>query len=113
MRYKGIIVEESLRDNRLVNLLTVTGLRITEPDDPASRWHIYTVEVFEHEIINLGRELLPGPRYMHFWKDRRLIIVYRERQFEVDLDNADSRKPAIDYGLILGIRPEQLDFLIN
>jgi hypothetical protein len=41
--YKGTIVEESLVDNRILNGLEIIDFKISDDENPADRWHLYTV----------------------------------------------------------------------
>lgn len=40
--YKGIIVEESLSDNRTLNDLEITRVEISKEENLQDRWHLYT-----------------------------------------------------------------------
>ena len=108
-RYKGCIVEESLEDFRAINGLKIVRVRITEEDNPSERWHIYDSLVSEKEINKLHGQLKQS-WYMHFWNDEKIMILFKDKRFEFDIDNKESWKPAIDYGISLGIPKEQLDF---
>ena len=110
--YKGIIVEESFEDNRDINGLSVSQVVITRQENPAERWHIYTVHLSEKEIERLAQCIKPG-WYMHFWSGREVVAVYRGRTFKFDYDNRETWKPAVDYGLSVGIPLRQLDFPIS
>ena len=110
--YKGGIVEESLTDNRVINDLKITSFRITTEENSAERWHIYKVKVSRDEIQKLAQNIKQG-WYMHFWKGRNVIAVFKGKQFEFNLDDKKTWSPAIDYGLSIGIPKEQLDFPID
>lgn len=110
--YKGIIVEESLEDNRIINDLEIIDFKITNEENPAERWHLYTVNVSEEDIERLSRIIKPK-WYMHFWKDRHVIAIFKDKKFEFDFDDKSAWKPAIEYGLSQGIQKEQLDFPID
>lgn len=56
-KYKGIISEESLDDNRAVNGLEIVGIHITGQENPSERWHLYTVMVNEEEIERLSNNI--------------------------------------------------------
>ena len=110
--YKGIIVEESLNDNRIMNDLNIIGFRISKDENPADRWHLYTVLVSHENIERLSNNIKPK-WYMHFWKDREIIAVFYGKTFEFNYDDKSSWTPAIQYGLSTGIPGEQLDFIID
>jgi hypothetical protein len=109
--YKGTIVEESLIDNRALNDLKIIGFKISKEENPADRWHLYTVSIDYKDIENLLNNIKPK-WYMHFWKDKNIIAIFKDKRFEFNYDNKESWKPAIEYGLKMGISEEQLDFLI-
>ena len=52
-------------------------------------------------------------QYIHFWKDRTVVAVFKDKIFEFDYNNKGTWKDAVDYGLSLGIQKEQLDFPID
>ena len=106
--YKGVIIEESLDDNRIINNLEIVGVKVSSE----LRWHLYTVLVSEKDIEELSYLLKQG-WYMHFWKDKKVIAIFKDKRFEFDYDRKDTLEPVIEYGLSIGIPKEQLDFPIN
>ena len=110
--YKGIIIEESLEDNRILNKLNIIKFEITKEENPQDRWHLYTVKVFDKEISLLSN-IIKNKWYMHFWKNKKVIVIFKNKKFELEYNNKESWKPAIEYGLSLGIPLEQLDFPID
>lgn len=111
-KYKGIIVEESLKDNRIVNDLEVIEVRISDEEKPEERWHLYTVKVSKKEIEKLSKNIKQG-WYMHFWKDRGVIVIFRDKKFKLNFDDKTTWKPVVEYGRSLGIPKEELDFPID
>ena len=57
--YIGTIVEESLKDNRILNNLNIKNVRISGEENPVDRWHLYKVEVSEDQVVQLASELKP------------------------------------------------------
>ena len=110
--YKGIIVEESLSDNRILNDIGIIKVEISKEKNPQDRWHLYTVKVSKEDIDKLSKNIKPK-WYMHFWKGREVIAIFKDKQFKFDYDNKSEWKPVVDYGLSLGIPKEQLDFPID
>ena len=109
MRYKGCIIEESLTDNRVLNNIKTFKIRITSEDNPQKRWHIYDSIVSETQINYIHKYLKQG-WYMHFWDKNKMIVLFKDKKFILDVNKADAWKNAIDYGLSIGIKKEQLDF---
>lgn len=111
-KFKGTIVEESLIDNRVINDFEIVGSRISKDENPADRWHLYTVLVSREDIEKLYQNIKPK-WYMHFWQGRDIIAIFQGQKFEFNYDDKTSWEPAINFGLSIGIPKEQLDFLID
>ncbi len=110
--YKGIIIEESLDDNRVLNKLDILNFQITEEDDPLERWHIYNIKVSKDEINELSK-LIKDKWYMHFWEGRNVIAVFKDRVFEFNYDKRETWESAVKFGLSIGIPESQLNFPID
>ncbi|MFH1455516.1 MAG: hypothetical protein ABIF40_01050 [archaeon] len=110
--YKGVIVEESLEDNRILNDFKIIEFRISKAENPADRWHLYTVQVSKEDIVRLSKNI-KQKWYMHFWKGREVIAIFKDKKFEFNFDDNSTWKPVVEYGLSLGIPKEQLDFPID
>ena len=110
--YKGTIIEESLEDNIILNDFNIIGFKITDDVIFSERWHLYTVQVSREEIEQVSKFIKSG-WYAHFWKNRNMIVVFKNKIFEFNYNDKASWQPAIEYGLSLNIPKEQLDFLIN
>ncbi len=111
--YKGTIVEESLEDNRILNDIQILSSRISKDDNPADRWHLYTIKVSREDIEKISKYIKSGKWYMHFWKNKEIIAVFKDKLFEFNYDDKSTWKEAVAYGRSLGIPEDQLDFLIE
>lgn len=111
-KYQGVIIEESLENALLINKLKVISARVSDDEDPNERWHLYKVEVGEPEIKKISDAIKTG-WYAHFWRDegKDMIVVFKEKIFKVNSQDKNTWKDAIDFGLSVGIIPEQLEFL--
>ncbi len=78
----GTIVEESLKDNRYLNELNILSVQITENEDPKERWHLYSVNIDEHETGRLAKQLKVEKWYAHFWDDEHIIVVFPEKTIQ-------------------------------
>jgi hypothetical protein len=110
--YKGIIIEESLLDNRIITDLERKDVKISKEEEPSERWHLYSVYVSEEDIEKLSKNI-KEKWYMHFWKNKKVIAIFKDKKFEFDYDDKSTWQDAIDYGLKIGIPKEQLDFPID
>ncbi len=110
--YIGIVVEESLDDNRILNGLDIRKLHITGQSDPASRWHMYEVNVSKEEIEELSKHIIDD-WYMHFWKGTDIIAIFKENIFQFNYQDKNTWDEVLNYGRSIGVPEEQLDFHIK
>ena len=115
MSLKGVIIEESLKDNRMLNDITITAVRISKEEEPQSRWHVYTVLVGKQQIESIAKNLKEGTWYTHFWDNQGNVtaIFSGSKVFDFNYHNKQTWEAAIAYGLKLGIPKDQLDFPID
>jgi hypothetical protein len=109
----GIIVEESLKDNRFLNRLDVLSVEIADAEESQDRWHLYKVKANEIQIKELAKELKSQKWYSHFWDKKKIVVVFPGKVFKIDQSDKSSWRPAINYGLSLKIPAEQLDFVVE
>ena len=113
MKYTGAIVEESLVDARVLNEFELIKFKITKEENPADRWHIYTVAATQPQLDMLSKLIKPK-WYAHFWNEKRdVVALFQNKMFEFNYDDKKSWEPAIMHGLSIGIPKEQLDFPIS
>jgi hypothetical protein len=112
-QYKGVIIEESLKDNLILNEFKIVGLSVTKEKNPADRWHMYAVEGSEEVIEKLPKLIKPSKWYAHFWNGRDMIAVFSDKIFRFKYDDQIARNESIEYGISIGIPKKQLDFLIS
>lgn len=108
MPYLGVVVEQCLRDPRVLEGLHGLARR------RGRSWTFHLVSVAEHELDRQVRTLqehmvTDEAWYAHFFRDRELVVVYRDAVFRVTIDRA-TWTPAVEHGLRNGIPREQLDF---
>ncbi|MDO8240428.1 MAG: hypothetical protein Q7T51_00375 [Candidatus Moranbacteria bacterium] len=109
-KYKGVIIEESLSDNLILNNLEIVRFKISKDENPADRWHLFTVIVSEDDIEKLSNLIL-DKWYMHFWSGNDIIAIFKGKKFEFKLDDKATWELAVQHGLSIGIPKEQLDFV--
>jgi hypothetical protein len=113
--WKGGIVAEGLSDPTVINNFSVCEASISEDNMPidyeenVGRWHGYDVRCSKEEIDALQPYILRG-WHAHFWKDAKIIVVYNNKQFELDKNDKSTWKEAIEHGKNQGIPEEELDF---
>ena len=110
--YTGIIIKESLDDSNLINSFQIIKV-VKESISPRNKWHLYTVKVSKEDIPRISKHIISNKYYIHFWKGKEIIVAFKHKIFTFNHDNKTSWKPAVDYGISIGIPKEQLDFPIE
>ncbi|PWU23462.1 hypothetical protein C5B42_02815 [Candidatus Cerribacteria bacterium 'Amazon FNV 2010 28 9'] len=113
MVFHGIIIEESLIDNRMLNEFSIKKVRVTTEEDPTQRWHLYFVEGTNKQIEQLVNNLKPQKWYAHFWSGDRIIVVFPHKLFIFSHTSKETWKEAVEYGISIGIPQDQLTFEIE
>jgi hypothetical protein len=112
--FKGTIIKESLEDVSILFKFNVLDTRTTNEVEPSERWTIHTVEGDTNLLKELSRVIKPNKWYAHFWNSNGdIVVVYRDKTFDINYYNKGTWKQAIDYGISIGIPVAQLDFPIN
>ena len=111
MKYRGIIVEESLADNRILNEMSIMKMHISSQENKNDRWHLFEVETDEAAIEKLKTQIIDN-WYAHFWHGTEIIAVFKNNLFKFDYLIKDTWSDVLEHGKKLCIPPEQLDFPI-
>lgn len=106
--YIGVIVEQSLSNRDVLNDIKIIERNIVDADN----WIETKVTVTKEQIYNISKFICDG-WYMHFWSGRNVLVIFRDKVFELNYDNKDTWKEAVEYGISVGIKREQLDFPIE
>ncbi len=107
--YKGVIVEESLKDKTLLKNLNIIEIEVSDDGE----WHMYTVLVTQDFFERLSQNLDNGTWYAHFWKGRDVVAVFKDKIISFNFDDKSTWNKVLEYGRSLQIPEEQLDFIID
>ena len=107
--HKGIIIEESLDNKDILQNVDILSTEISDDGE----WHMHTVFISPEMFKDLSRSIKTGTWYMHFWKDREVVAIFRNKTFVFNFDDKKSWEPILEYGRSLGIPEAQLDFPIE
>jgi hypothetical protein len=107
--YKGLIVEESLENKDVLYDIEILETEISDDGE----WHISTVFVSSDYFKILSENIKDGTWYAHFWKDRDVVAVFKNKIISFNFDDKSTWKDVLEYGRFLGIPEEQLDFVIS
>jgi len=106
--YLGVIVEQCLRDTSVLSRFDILARK--QPRSWA--WVLVAVAaegLTEHIKLLQGYMVVDDTWYAHYFAGDELVVVYREAVFTVTCDPA-TWAPAVEFGTLHGIPPEQLDF---
>lgn len=121
MNYKGIIIEESLQDNTILDEVRILEIKV-EPITPAHKtpwlrqWTLHTVEIPEDKSDSIADKMSRSfdPEHPHWYADYKNdafhFIIYAGKVFKVDRANPVLYKEAKAYGISIGIPEYQVDF---
>lgn len=122
MNYKGVIIEESLKNKSVLKGVKILSTKI-EPVTEADKtpwllqWTLHTVEVPEDfaesfaEKVKQALETEHTAWYADFKNDTTHFIIFPGKIFQVDRTKVEEYKAVTDYGISLGIPEYQLNFL--
>ena len=115
MKWKGVLILESLENDREVwDLVQVTGRskRWLEREGSRGGFTFCDIEVPDRDVDFLMRSVAARLRspgwYFHVERERVIKVAYPGKVME--MSDAESIRAARDYGVSIGIHPEQLHF---
>lgn len=106
---KGIVVENSLRDQSILNRINV--VRSWEDED----WKLHEVDVSKEQAEEFSKYLNDDPWYVHFWEPDSddILVIFKNKIFTIKHSQKETWADAVEYGKSLGIPEEQLDFIVG
>jgi len=121
MNYKGTIIEESLKDRRILDGLNILDTRVepvtSEHRTPwLEKWTLHTVEIPEADAVSMAERLRQNIETEHTawyidYKNPKLhYIIFPQRILVVDRAKPEEYAKVTQYGVSLGIPEHQLDF---
>jgi len=115
----GVVVEESLRDRRVLERLRIVSTEVEPVTDAHGtpwlrQWTLHTVEIADDEAAAvadlLSDALAPDYWYADFRNQVYHYVVFPQKIFVVDRSAPEQYSPVVEHGLGLGIPDYQLDF---
>ena len=117
MKWKGVLIRESLENDREVwHLVQVTGesKRRLEREGSRGEFTFCAVEVPDRDVDSLMRKVAARLRspgwYFHVERERVIKVAYPGKVMEMFDAKPESIRAARDYGVSIGIHPDQLHF---
>lgn len=121
MNYKGIIIEESLKDAKVLKKISIIETKIEQVTQHhqtpwLNKWTLHTIEIPQEKADGIAEEIsevineTPSAWYADFKNNLFHYIIYPHKVFKVDLKNPKLYVDAKKYGISLGIPSYQVDF---
>ena len=117
MKWRGVLIAESLHDApRIWDLVTVSGRSKQRLEREGSRgeFTFCNVEIADKNVdalLQMVAERLRSPGwYFHVERSRVIKVAYPGRVMEMSADDPRSIQSAREFGISIGIHPEQLCF---
>lgn len=112
--WKGVIIDESLDDTSLLDMVTEVGYleSLLEGEDEKGVMHFRQFEISDDKkdiFVNTAKKSIKQGWYIHICRDGTMIIIFKDRVFEFTESEKDKIKSAKDYGISMDILPEQLE----
>jgi hypothetical protein len=120
MDYKGVIIEESLRNKDVFSRVKILSTKVEQVVEKhktpwLKQWTLHTVEISESEAENIAKEISKALDLEHVWyadfkNEITHFIIFRNKVFKIDITSKEQYDKAKEYGISLGIPEYQVDF---
>ena len=120
MTFRGVIIEESLEDKKVLGKIRILATKIEQVTEKhktpwIKQWTLHTVEITENEADNVAEEISKSLDSKHNWyadfkNETTHYIIFRNRVFKIDRTKKEQYDEATRYGISLGIPDYQVDF---
>ncbi len=121
MNYKGVIIEESLKDISILKKISILKTRrekVTPKHNTPwlTQWTLHTILIHEEQVNIITTALSKtfdtnhSVWYCDFKNDKLHYIIFPNKVFKVNLKKPKSYKKAYEHGISLGIPEYQMQF---
>ena len=120
MNYKGVMIEESLKDTSVLKNVDIISTKVekvvkSHKTPWLTQWTLHTVEIPEEKAQEIANAISKALESEHNWyadfKNKQFYyIVFKGKVFKVDRSKSDEYEEVKKYGISLGIPDYQLDF---
>lgn len=114
MVWKGVVIEESLDDKKILELVKIIDTRKTtlEKEEKKGILHSHEIELDDNkkdEFVQEASSSIKQGWYIHICKDGVMTIIFRSKVLTFDKSQKDKITDAKNYGISVGILKEQMD----
>ncbi len=122
MSFRGVIIEESLKNNNILQDVKILKTKIEKVTDEhktpwLKQWTLHSVEISDERVDEVAKELSgvindqPSSWYADFKNENFRYIIYPGKIFKIHRANNQEYLAATEYGISLGIPSYQVDFV--
>jgi len=112
MVWQGVVLEESLEDKSLLELVKIVGTKKEKLEEEDRVMTFHNVEVDDskkQEYLDKAVHSIKQGFYLHLCKDGNMYVVFRDKIFNFRKNDPELER-ARDYGKSIGIIEEQMPF---
>lgn len=115
MVWKGVIVEESMIDASLFDMVTEVGYseNLIEDEGEKGAMHSHEFELQDEKkdsFVAAAKKLVKQGWYLHLCQNGTMIVIFNDRCFEFNENEDDKIRAAERHGVSIGIPPEHVNF---
>jgi hypothetical protein len=111
--WKGVIIKESLENEKILNIIKTVKTRITGLENQGGRYHFLYFELNDENLENFieeAKNTIKDKWYTHVCKGNEMIVIFSGKIFRFKEKESSKIEEARNYGLSLGIIKEQMPF---
>lgn len=121
MDFKGVVIEESLKDKSVLNDVKILSTKIEPVTNKhktpwVRQWTLHDVEIPAEKATEIAEKISKALDREHDWyadykTDREHYVIYRDKVFHIT-NRSDKKQygAATAYGISIGIPAYQVDF---
>ncbi len=121
MTFNGIIIEESLTDNSVLNDVNIISTKVEPVTEKhktpwVKQWTMHTVEIPTDKVDEVAKKISKALDKEHDWyadfkTETEHFVIYTDKVFHIT-DRTDKKQydEANEYGISIGIPDYQVDF---
>lgn len=121
MTFNGIIIEESLTDNSVLNDVNIISTKVEPVTEKhktpwVKQWTMHTVEIPTDKVDEVAKKISKALDKEHDWyadfkTETEHFVIYTDKVFHIT-DRTDKKQydEATEYGISIGIPDYQVDF---
>jgi len=116
-KYKGLLLKESLKDDSVLDLVTVIKTEVWDVKNAADfqpkQWTAMSFEGNRNKMNSVAEQfshILKPKWYLNMSDKKYEIVVFPEKIFKYVKEDMKKKNEAVQYGKTIGIPPCQLDW---